>query len=191
MLDEAGHGVSSDILSHSDRSRPHADRRDREGRRYRSHPSFPERPLPKPKVAPTTTPASPATRLGTVENEDYFGAIVRLRERRARGTFEIVAGDRRAREPVRVRGLRHEGLADVEPRDDERAAGVPRGRSSPRVHHGVFRRSLPVSRQLRAGRCQPDRLRGPQGHRGSTSICHVGRGRPPAPRPASPRRSTT
>ncbi len=85
MLGEAGHGVSSDILSHSvDLAHmlvgPITDVVGT------GHTFIPERPLPK-KGGTHYDRGEPGDPIGSVENEDYFGAMVEF-ENGAQGVFE-------------------------------------------------------------------------------------------------------
>jgi len=85
MLDQAGHGVSSDILSHSvDLAHMLIGGIDKVV--GTGHIFIPERPLPKPGGThyDRGTPGDPT---GPVENEDYFGAMV-VFNNGARGVFE-------------------------------------------------------------------------------------------------------
>ena len=85
MLDEAGHGVSSDILSHSiDLAHMLVGRIDRVV--GTGHIFIPERPLPTPGGTHYDR-GQPGDPTGAVENEDYFGAMV-VFENGARGVFE-------------------------------------------------------------------------------------------------------
>ena len=85
MLDEAGHGVSSDILSHSV-DLAHMLIGGIEKVVGTGHIQIPERPLPKPGGTHYDT-GKPGDPTGTVENEDYFGAMC-VFENGARGVFE-------------------------------------------------------------------------------------------------------
>ena len=124
--DEAGYGVSSDLLSHAvdlahmlvgpiAPGRRHArDRRSPSGRcRGRAR----ER---------TTAAAAPDDPTGAVTNEDYVGAAGRVRERRraARSSRRACSSARRARWRSSVYGT--DGRGRLEPRADERAARLPR-----------------------------------------------------------------
>ena len=85
MLDEAGHGVSSDILSHSV-DLAHMLIGGIERVVGTGHIQIPERPLPKPGGTHYDA-GKPGDPTGTVENEDYFGAMC-VFENGARGVFE-------------------------------------------------------------------------------------------------------
>ena len=85
MLDEAGHGVSSDILSHTI-DLAHMLVGGIEKVVGTGHIYIPERPLPKPGGTHYDL-GRPGDPTGTVENEDYFGAMV-VFENGARGVFE-------------------------------------------------------------------------------------------------------
>ena len=85
MLDEAGHGVSSDILSHSV-DLAHMLIGGIEKVVGMGHIQIPERPLPKPGGTHYDV-GKPGDPTGTVENEDYFGAMC-VFENGARGVFE-------------------------------------------------------------------------------------------------------
>ncbi len=85
MLDEAGHGVSSDILSHSiDLAHMLVGPIDKVV--GTGHTFIPERPLPKAGGTHYDR-GQPGDPTGSVENEDYFGAMV-VFENGARGVFE-------------------------------------------------------------------------------------------------------
>ena len=75
--------------------------------------------------------------------------------------------DGRPREPERVRGVRHQGGARLEPRAAQRAAVLPQD-DGPElgVHDDLRRRPLPLPRGVRPGPGQRHRLRGPRRHRG-------------------------
>ena len=129
-LDEAGHGATTDLLSHAvdlahDAARPdHARRGDDRDVHPRAPPARPP--------ARTTAAAAPTTHARHVTNEDYAGMLCEF----ASGARGIVRGepdDRRAREPDGVRGPRHAGRAELEPRAAQRAAGLPR---RGRLHSG-------------------------------------------------------
>jgi predicted dehydrogenase len=85
MLDEAGHGVSSDILSHSI-DLAHMLVGGIEKVVGTGHTFIPERPLPTPGGTHYDL-GKPGDPTGAVENEDYFGAMV-VFENGARGVFE-------------------------------------------------------------------------------------------------------
>ncbi len=85
MLGEAGHGVSSDILSHSI-DLAHMLVGPIAKVVGTGHTQIPERPLPKPGGTHYDL-GQPGDPTGTVENEDYFGAMV-VFENGARGVFE-------------------------------------------------------------------------------------------------------
>jgi predicted dehydrogenase len=85
MLDEAGHGVSSDILSHSI-DLAHMLVGPIERVVGTGHTYITERPLPK-EGGTHYDRGEPGDPTGTVENEDYFGAMV-VFANGARGTFE-------------------------------------------------------------------------------------------------------
>ena len=87
-LDEAGHGVSSDILSHSV-DLAHMLIGGIEKVVGMGHIQIPERPLPKPGGSHYDV-GKPGDPIGTVENEDYFGAMC-VFENGARGVFESVS----------------------------------------------------------------------------------------------------
>lgn len=85
MLDEAGHGVSSDILSHSV-DLAHMLVGPIAKVVGTGHTFIPQRPLPS-EAGTHFDLGKPDDPTGTVENEDYFGAMV-VFENGARGTFE-------------------------------------------------------------------------------------------------------
>ncbi len=85
MLDEAGHGVTTDILSHSV-DLAHMLVGPIERVVGTGHTFIPERPLPKPGGTHYDR-GEPGDPTGTVENEDYFGAMV-VFANGARGVFE-------------------------------------------------------------------------------------------------------
>ena len=85
QLDGAGHGVSSDILSHSI-DLAHMLVGPIEKVVGTGHTYIPDRPIPQPGGTHYDL-GSPEDPTGPVENEDYFGAIVKF-ENGARGTFE-------------------------------------------------------------------------------------------------------
>jgi predicted dehydrogenase len=85
MLDEAGYGVSSDILSHSI-DLAHMLVGPISKVVGTGHTFIPERPLPK-EGGTHYDRGEPGDPTGTVENEDYFGAMV-VFESGARGVFE-------------------------------------------------------------------------------------------------------
>ena len=85
------------------------------------HIQIPERPLPKPGGTHYDV-GKPGDPTGTVENEDYFGAMCVLR------TVLVACSSRVARSWVRRASARSRctarRVADVEPRDDERTEAV-------------------------------------------------------------------
>ncbi|MGI9612924.1 MAG: Gfo/Idh/MocA family protein [Acidimicrobiales bacterium] len=85
MLDEAGHGVSSDILSHSI-DLAHMLVGPIAKVVGTGHTFIPDRPLPR-EAGTHFDVGKPGDPTGTVENEDYFGALV-VFENGARGAFE-------------------------------------------------------------------------------------------------------
>ncbi len=85
MLGEAGHGVSTDILSHSV-DLAHMLVGGIERVVGTGHTFIPERPLPKPGGTHYDR-GEPGDPTGAVENEDYFGAMV-VFDSGARGVFE-------------------------------------------------------------------------------------------------------
>jgi predicted dehydrogenase len=85
MLDEAGHGVSSDILSHSI-DLAHMLVGPISKVVGTGHTFIPERPLPT-EAGTHFDVGKAGDPTGTVENEDYFGAMV-VFENGARGAFE-------------------------------------------------------------------------------------------------------
>lgn len=85
MLDQAGHGVSSDILSHSI-DLAHMLVGGIEKVVGTGHIFIPERPLPTPGGTHYDL-GRPGDPTGAVENEDYFGAMA-VFENGARGVFE-------------------------------------------------------------------------------------------------------
>ena len=85
QLDGAGHGVSSDILSHSI-DLAHMLVGPIERVVGTGHTYIPDRPIPQPGGTHYDL-GSPEDPTGPVENEDYFGAMVKF-ENGARGTFE-------------------------------------------------------------------------------------------------------
>ncbi len=85
MLDEAGHGVSSDILSHSI-DLAHMLIGPIKKVVGAGHTFIDQRPLPKPGGTHYDS-GSPGDPTGAVENEDYFGALA-VFENGARGAFE-------------------------------------------------------------------------------------------------------
>ncbi len=92
---------------------------------------------------------APGDPTGPVTNEDYVGALVDLRERRARHV-RVVAHDGRPREPDGLRRVRHEGRALVEPRAAERAAActsrtTSRTRATPRSSAAIASRTTATS----------------------------------------------
>ena len=105
----------------------------------------------RPAAAPTTTAAGRGDPTGAVTNEDYVAAIVALRQRRD-GHVRAVALDGRAGEPERLRGLRHQGLGRLEPRADERAAGVPSRRAP--AHRASRRCSAATASPTTATSCR-------------------------------------
>ena len=108
LVDAAGYGVSTDLLSHAVDLAMHLIGPITEvvgvGETF-----IRERPLPgvegthydRGRLGDPT---------GMVTNEDWFGAIVRFASG-AMGTFESSPVDGRAGEPARLRGLRHQGRA--------------------------------------------------------------------------------
>ena len=129
LVDEAGHGVSSDILSHSvDLATmligPIATVSG-------TMETFVEqRPLAKPGGShyDVGQPGDRAT--GVVTNEDYAAAMVLFAN--APRHVRDVAVDHRPGVADGLRRVRHEGRTALEPGDDERAPGVPRRRRGPR-----------------------------------------------------------
>ena len=150
----------------------------------------PRAPTARPAPAATTTAARPATPPARSPTRTTSGCCARS-PNGAVGTFESSPHDGRAGEPERLRGVRHEGGAGLEPRAHERAAGLPR---RPTTHTGyttVFGgERFPSHGNFVPGRRQQHRLRGPDRHRGPR-VPH-GRGRGASrTRRGSPRRWRT
>jgi predicted dehydrogenase len=91
MLDEAGHGVSSDILSHSI-DLAHMLVGPVAKVVGTGHTFIPERPIPS-EAGTHFDVGKPGDPTGAVENEDYFGAMV-VFENGARGAFEFLASNK-------------------------------------------------------------------------------------------------
>ena len=161
-----GYGVTSDILSHSVAMAQFLVGGISEVVGMKET-TIKQRPLP----------TGAASHYGRGRPEDPDG---RRRERGLRGDAVPFRGrrhgrvrgqphDRRPGEPERLRGVRHQGRARVEPREDQRAAVLPRRRRPQhRLHDHLRRRPLPVPRRLRTGPGQRHRLRGPRRDRGPT-----------------------
>ena len=150
LEDQAGHGVVHRHPEPRRRPGPHAGRADRAGGRAPRRRSSASARCPAGRAAATTTGGRPDDPTGEVTNEDYAGAAVRLRQR-----GHAAVRERRARSSGRRARWRSTCTApraplELEPRDDERAAGLPRrttdGGGATRLHDGVRRRPLPVPR---------------------------------------------
>ena len=164
LLDEAGHGVTTDLLSHAvDLAHMLLGPITRVVGTTETF--IRERPVRRGRHA-LRRAAAPTTRAAPVTNEDYAGMLCEFAGG-ARGTFEAsrtIVGPE-SQMAFDVYGTR--GRAGLEPRAAERAAGLPRrGRAAHRLPDRVRRRPLPVPRQLRAGQRERDRVRGPRGDRG-------------------------
>ena len=120
-VDEAGHGVSTDILSHSvDLGHYLVGGISKvlgPGETF-----IKQRPLPTGGGTHYDR-GKPGDPTGEVTNEDYIGMMC-VFESGARGTVRGLPFDGRAREPEQLRGVRHQGLDRLELREDERAARV-------------------------------------------------------------------
>ena len=137
LVDQAGHGVSTDLLSHAVDLALHLVGPITDvvgiGETF-----IRERPLPA-GAGTHYDRGQPGDPTGAVTNEDWFGAMVRFADG-AVGHVRGLALDDRTGEPARLRDLRHVRLGALEPRADERARGVPRPRrAAHRVHDGVRR----------------------------------------------------
>ena len=160
LVDQAGHGVTTDLLSHAV-DLAHAPRRaDHRGRRHRRD-VHPRAAAAARRRAPTTTAAGPATRparsptrTGSARScGSPSGAV---------GTFEASRSmiGPESQHAFEVYGTK--GAFALEPRADERAAGLPRRRRARhRVHDGVTAATASPTTGLRARERQRDRLRGP------------------------------
>ena len=85
----------------------------------------------------------------------------------ARGTFEASRSIVGPESQMAFEVYGTKGALRLEPREAQRAAGLPRrGRAAHRLPDGVRRRPLPVPRALRPGQRQRHRLRGPRRDRG-------------------------
>ena len=149
FLDQAGYGVTSDILSHSVAMAQFLARADHRGRRDGQH-DDPAPPAPDRRRQPLRhrQPAGPDG--GGRERGLRLDAV----PLRGRGHRDLRGQPhrRRPREPERLRGLRDQGLAHLEPRADQRAAVLRRHRLAElRLHDDLRRRALPVPRSLRPG----------------------------------------
>ena len=165
LVDEGGHGVTTDLMSHSvDLAHmlvgPIA-------RVVGTTETFiRQRPLPVPGRG-THYGRGAAWRPRRRRDERGLRRdALRVRERRARhvrGRPDAA----RAGEPDGLRPSRDRGCDRLEPRAHERAPALPRHRRAAlRLHDGLRRRALPLPRQLRARERERHRLRGPRGDRG-------------------------
>ena len=175
LVDQAGHGVSTDLLSHAVDLALHLVGPITDVVGF-GETFIRERPLPTRRRHATTTAARRATPTGAVTNEDWFGAIVRFADG-AVGTFEAsrsMAGPE-SQHGFEIYGTR--GLGALEPGADERARGLPRPRrAAHRVHDGVRRRPLRRARRVRA-RAGPTRSASRTSSRSRTTTSP-----PPSPR---------
>ena len=165
LVDEAGHGVSSDILSHSvDLATMLIGPIDRVSGTMETF--IKERPLAKPGGSHYDV-GQPGDPTGQVTNEDYAAAMV-VFANGARGTFETsraIIGPE-SQMAFDVYGTKGALRWNLETMNELEVFLVDdAGSRAARLHHGVRRRPLPVSWALRSGRCQLDRIRGPQGDR--------------------------
>ena len=165
LVDQAGHGVSTDILSHSVDLGHYLV--GGIAKVFGTGETFiKQRPLPTGGGTHYDR-GKPGDPTGEVTNEDYIGMMCVFDEwcpRDVRG----LPFDGRPGEPEQLRGLRDQGLHRLELREDERVACVHRRRTQAhRVHHCVRRRPIPTTRQLRAGKRERHRFRGSDLHRGS------------------------
>ena len=97
-LEQAGHGVSTDILSHAHRPGDDAQRSDPAGGRHRR--DLHQGATAAVRVGNPLRPGDAGDPVGVVTNEDYFGAMA-VFANGSRGTFEAsrTMVDRRARWP--------------------------------------------------------------------------------------------
>ena len=176
LVDQAGHGVSTDILSHSVDLGHYLvggiAKVVGTGETFIKQRPLPDRRWHALRPRQARRPNRRGHQRGLHRHD------VHVRERGTRHVRGLPL-DGRSREPEQLRGLRHQGFRRLELRDDERVARLHRGRAQAhRVHHGVRRRSLPPARQLRSRQCEQHRVRGPDLHRGSR-VPAIRRCRPP------------
>ena len=164
QLDEAGYGVTSDLLSHSvDLAHMLLGPITRVVGTTETF--ITERPLALP-AGRTTAAAAPGDPTGAVTNEDYAGMLCEFASG-ARGTFEASRTIIGPESQMAFDVYGTQGRARLEPREAQRAAALPgRGRARHRLPDRLRRRPLPVPRALRPRQRQRDRLRGPRGDRG-------------------------
>ena len=167
-LDQAGYGVTTDLLSHTiDLAHAIAAGADHaRGRHDRDvHRASGRWALPGAGHYGRGAPGHPH---GAVTNEDDAGMLCEFAWRRAR-VVRVEPHDHRAREPDGLRRARH--AAARRPWNLERAqraAALPAQRRPwLGLHHRLPRRPLPRRRAAPgSGQCERDRLRGPRGDRG-------------------------
>ena len=180
LQDEGGYGALSDIMSHAI-----------DMAQYLCGPItrlvsvkeifVKERPLPKPGTGTHYDRGAPGDPTGTVTNEDYVGALVRVRQRGARNArgrpFHL--------RPAEFDGLRNERLTGggiVGPREAQpTAALLGRGAAQRRLCRVARRRHPAPPGQHRPRRRQLTRLRGHEGHRSLEFLKAVAEERPHHP----------
>ena len=165
LVDQAGHGVTTDLMSHSvDLAHMLLGPITRVVGTTETF--IRERPLPGAGRQPLRPRAA-----GRPDRRGHERGLrrdaVRVRLRRARDVRDQPL-DRRAREPERVRGLRHQGRAR---RGTSRSSTSCSSTSSRTSSHTGYRtvlrrRPVPVPRPLRAGQRERHRVRGPRRDRG-------------------------
>ena len=150
LVDEGGHGVTSDLHQPRGRPRAHAARADHAGGRH-DRDVHRRAPAPAPRPGPLRPRRARTTRRGAVTNEDYAGMLCEFAGGRARD----VRGqphDRRPREPDAPSTSTAPGRARLEPRAAQRAAALPRrGRAAHRLPDRLGGDRFPYHGALRAG----------------------------------------
>ena len=188
LVDQAGHGVSTDILSHSVDLGHYLvggiAKVVGTGETF-----IKQRPLPTGGGTHYDR-GKPGDPTGEVTNEDYIGMMC-VFENGARGTFEACRSmvGPESQNSFEVYGTKGSVAWNFEKMNELRVyiAAEHKHTGFTTVYR---RRPLPAARQLRARQRQRHRLRGPDLHRGSR-VPAIGRRRPSAHARASPRRSRT
>ena len=190
LVDEAGYGVSTDILSHSVDLAHFLVGGDRQGRRHRRdvhHSSGRCRRA----AARTTTAASPATRPARSPTRTTSAMIVRVRRTGRAGTFEACRSmvGPESQNAFEVYGTKGAVAWNFERMNELRVYIAARAQAH-RLHHRVRRRPLPPPRRLRARAAPTASASRTWSASRTTSSCSPS---PPAgsTTPASPRRCST